>query len=166
MWLQHIVVSSFLGLHTGFQFCSPYYFKLGKILLLELEFSMLCFTLRECIQFFWKFFFFILWKLNLFFLLSWQWCILTNTGWQSQGWLVQSPQCPTREGETPAHSHWHLSPRSCFIFSGMPFFLFVSLTVTNHKVSLSSICSIKFFWRILVPLISLSFSADWHWFMI
>lgn len=125
MWLQHIVVSSFLGLHTGFQFCSPYYFKLGKILLLELEFSMLCFTLRECIQFFWKFFYFVKTKSLFSFILAMMY--FNKHRLAVPGMISPVSAIPMREGETPAHSHWHLSPRSCFIFSGMPFFLFVSL---------------------------------------
>lgn len=69
---------SLLGLHTGFQFCSRYYLQLGKILLLELKFSMLCFTLREFIQFFPESFYFV--KAKPLLLLSKQGCILTNTG--------------------------------------------------------------------------------------
>lgn len=55
--LLHVVVSSLLGLRTGFQFRSPYYLQLGKTLLLELKFFMLWITLRECVDFFWEFLF-------------------------------------------------------------------------------------------------------------
>ena len=106
---------------------------------------------------------FILWKLNL----SCSYLgndVLTNTGLAAPVTIHPASALPCEGWETPAHSHWHLSPCSCFIFPGVPFLLFVSLT--NCKVSLSSTCYMKSFWRILDPLISLSFSADWQWLMI